>query len=875
MADGVLTLANPLTLQGGTLRVQGGFEFTQPVSMNADTTLNLGDSSMQVVFDQFFSGVGILTVNGPGAVVFGGGFGSGLTLAGQAVVDVSGNFGLTDALTLDNGTHLDVQGHFTADGEIDDSGSLTVAPNGSLYVQGVFMVEPGGLFDDEGSSTVEQDGMIDDYGTVTLGQTLVDSGTVRVEPDATLNNPDAVLTQGTGVLITAAPGYEEYPTITVNSVKDYAFPRGNKDNLLTLREAVELLDGTLLPSDLTEAQKAQITNGTPGEGPMNVIAFDIPESDTDAITGDDVSNVDPTSGVDTIHLGSHLPDINHPVDLDGYTQPGAEPATDGSPAALKIELDGSGAGAGEDGLLTLQAGGCLVRGLVINRFQPEGQWNGFGIVLLGAGDNTIQGNYLGTDAAGEEALGNASAIDLLSAHNTIGGPRPEDRNIISGNAAFNGIQLGGTEYYSGTQYWGVVPGVDGNVIQGNYIGLNAEGDAALPNACGIYIWDGASDNVIGGPRPGDGNVISGNTYNGIWMDVTSGDGNVVRGNSIGTDRTGTAALGNGLEGIGINGGSHEWIGGPDAADGNVISGNGRQGVLIWGPGPTDVTVQNNNIGTDESGTVGLGNGLQGVSVIDAAANHVLDNLISANGGVGLQIRGIQASGNEVRGNWIGTDRTGHEPLGNGQDGVTIVNAPNNILAGQNVIAGNGVYGVYITGATAIGNSVENNLIGTTAEGTAALPNDKDGVRIDGSPGNTIGGGNVISGNLRYGVAISGPGATANLIAGNLIGTDSSGLQPLGNQIGVYIDDVPGNTVGGSGVDARNIISGNNDTGVCITGPSAQGDVVQGNWIGLGKDGGTKLGNAVDGVRIDQSASGDSIGGADLVPGHRARQRHLQ
>src|SRR5207253_6002286 len=119
-----------------------------------------------------------------------------------------------------------------------------------------------------------------------------------------------------------------------------------------------------------------------------------------------------------------------------------------------------------------------------------------------------------------------------------------------------------------------------------------------------------------------------------------------------------------------------------------------------------------------------------------------------------------------------------------------------------------------------GDVIEGNYIGTNATGTAVLRNLGFGVFINGSPGNTIGGTaagmrNVISGNAR-GIEIVNGSATGNVVQGNLIGTDVTGTLSEGNGDGVVIQDSPGNTVGGTTVAARNIISGNGD-GIDING----------------------------------------------------------
>src|SRR5207253_7759602 len=116
-----------------------------------------------------------------------------------------------------------------------------------------------------------------------------------------------------------------------------------------------------------------------------------------------------------------------------------------------------------------------------------------------------------------------------------------------------------------------------------------------------------------------------------------------------------------------------------------------------------------------------------------------------------------------------------------------------------------------------------------------------------APGNPIGGatpgaGNVVSGNGSVGVQVFGLGATGNVIAGNLIGTDASGLQPLGNaQDGVFLNAASGNTVGGTEAGARNVISANGSVGVQVF-AGASGNVIEGNFIGPDIQGRPRLGN---------------------------------
>ena len=375
-----------------------------------------------------------------------------------------------------------------------------------------------------------------------------------------------------------------------------------------------------------------------------------------------------------IQPGSALPTAVHPLIIDGYEDnPNASPNTNsfeqGSNAALDIVLDGSQA-PGTNGL-TIEGGDSVVRGLVIQRFVQDASTGlaGFGIVLGVKGGNLVEGNFLGTDVDGVAAMPNTSGIAVASDNNTIGGTADAARNVISGNV-FNGIQIGSTRS-------GVPTGAAGNYILGNYIGTTAAGDRRLPNDNGIRITNLAGWNMIGGTAAGSGNVLSGNRFQGILMDLESSGGNLVQGNFIGTDPTGNVTdpdgvpdsgdeLGNRDDGIDISGAPNNTIGGPTREAGNVISGNGGGGVLIAGLTATNNLVQNNRIGTNAAGTVSsiLGNGVDGVQIQDAPGNRVEDNLISGNQQYGAGIFGMVAVGNQVQGNLIGTEVTGTAAMGN-------------------------------------------------------------------------------------------------------------------------------------------------------------------------------------------------------------------
>ena len=200
-------------------------------------------------------------------------------------------------------------------------------------------------------------------------------------------------------------------------------------------------------------------------------------------------------------------------------------------------------------------------------------------------------------------------------------------------------------------------------------------------------------------------------------------------------------------------------------------------------------------------------------------------------------------------------------------GFTIY-AANNIIKGL-VINRFTQFGIIITGSSANGNVVSGNYIGTDVSGTSDRGNTFSGVIIyTGSQDNIIGGTtaverNIISGNDWSGVEIQGLGADNNIVIGNYIGTDITGSEDLGNsQYGVHIwSFAKGNTVGGATVEERNIISGNDWSGVGIG--HSDSNRVWGNYIGTGVSGTEDLGNSHDGVSIVRS-QGNTIGPNNFI-----------
>jgi uncharacterized repeat protein (TIGR01451 family) len=415
-----------------------------------------------------------------------------------------------------------------------------------------------------------------------------------------------------------------------------------------------------------------------------------------------------------------------------------------------------------------------------------------------------------------------------------------------------------------------------NVIEGNYLGTNVAGTAALGNNQGISIFSPSTNNTIGGSTGAARNLISGNGNRGISI---SDSGNFVLNNYIGTNAAGTGAVGNGATGnsagIGIDGSNN-------TVTFNLISGNSGLGINILSTTATGNTILANLIGTDATGTLALGNTAGGINVngpSNIIGSSVLDHqVISGNGGNGINLLS-SGSGTLVIGNFIGTNGAGTAALPNTSGGINVTTS-NNIIGGlaaaqRNVISGNGVpgsgtyaYGVGVFG-TVTGNQIQGNYIGLDASGTAAISNTGIGVQIGTSASGTLVGGtvggatNVISGN-GFGNPVTGNDTgvgmfqtTGNTLQGNFIGTNAAGTASIPNRGGgVTINQASGNTVGGSVAEARNVISGNQLYGVGVFNNSSN-NVIAGNWIGISTTG-NSLGNQVNGVVID--SSNNTVGG---------------
>ena len=378
--------------------------------------------------------------------------------------------------------------------------------------------------------------------------------------------------------------------------------------------------------------------------------------------------------------------------------------------------------------------------------------------------NVVEGNYIGTNAAGNGVLANGGDgvnINGGATSNTIGGDVAAAQNVISGNTTA-GVAIAGL-------------GTSRETVAGNLIGTDASGQTALANGIGVSIV-GTTGNTIGGLVSAARNVISGNAADGV---VISGGGKgpaasliVVEGNYIGTNAAGNGVLANGGDGININGGAtSNTIGGSVAAARNVISGNTTAGVAISGLATSGETSRGQPhrhrcIGSDRTGQwnrrVHRGDDRQH-DRRHSSAPPAMSSLATRPPESPFPAQGRPET--SVAGNFIGTDVSGQTALGNGI-GVLVSGGISTSIGGTtagagNVISGNFTAGIELDGNAVSGIQIVGNRIGTDPTGSFAVVRSGQsdplqalqnaGIAVIGSQGNTIGGntpatGNLISGN---------------------------------------------------------------------------------------------------------------------------------
>ncbi|OAI41067.1 hypothetical protein AYO38_04665 [bacterium SCGC AG-212-C10] len=471
---------------------------------------------------------------------------------------------------------------------------------------------------------------------------------------------------------------------------------------------------------------------------------------------------------------------------------------------------------------------------------------GAGLQLTG-GSNTVTNNRIGTNAAGTAPVANQSGLGIASSSNT---------NVLTGNTV------------SGNTISGIFMRSNANTLKGNFIGTNSAGSGTVPNGGDGIQDDEGDDNLIGGTGPGEANIISGNGGSGIVL-VGGGGGplrNHVVGNKIGTDTTGMVALGNGSHGIDVQSFAQD-----TTIRANVLSGNQAAGVNL-GDGGTKSTLTGNLIGTNAAGASAIPNQSVGVRIASDAntiggLNAGDGNVVSGNVGSGIFISGDGPAGNKVVGNLIGVNGTGSAAIPNAQgSGITIDNSvppPINTEVRNNTLSGNGLSGLDIQDGSQI--VVKGNRIGIGLDGLTPIANQRNGISVQDAEAVTIGGSlagdrNIISSNARNGIdATTDTGLT---IQGNFIGLAADGMTSRGNQThGIVISAGTGVfAIGGPNAGQGNVIAANCH-GIDVHQAATQTVNILGNFIGVAADAVTARGNSCQGISLEGSGAA-FVGGVD-------------
>ena len=523
--------------------------------------------------------------------------------------------------------------------------------------------------------------------------------------------------------------------------------------------------------------------------------------------------------------------------------------------------------------------------------------------------NKIIGNYIGINQEGNAQAENSIGVLVERSGVTIGGDVAKP-NVISGN----------TNY--GIQVQGETAVLSDITISNNFIGTDSTGliNALVGNGVGVLIAEQVQGAKI------KNNTISGNS---TGLDISLGATATVTGNLIGTGMTGQTAIQNEI-GIAV----------VQTADcsikDNIVSGN-HIGILLGdgiGQDPTQqashskalqkfyarhsrpdsgaifterITIQHNQIGTNLTGALAIGNTFAGIAIGENARNNTIGGSISkakgntisgsigssADEGFGIYIGTRTAqpvaealpNNNIVQGNRIGLKVAQDQFLPN-KVGIYLSKAENNYIGGgmptsldkpdtANIIGGNSEDGVRLLGPLTQNNVVVNNFVGVTQSGTD-IGNQQNGVAIIDAPNNRVGvilnnnnqagSSNVIAANHVNGILVQGGQASGNNIFGNTIGIFRSSpteTVAIGNgEHGIKLLNVGNTSIGGTSAERRNFIGGNGQAGIFITGSDSTFNSVKHNFIGTDQNHTPGLGNGRDGVWINDQAAHNTIGGPE-------------
>ena len=491
---------------------------------------------------------------------------------------------------------------------------------------------------------------------------------------------------------------------------------------------------------------------------------------------------------------------------------------------------------------------------------------GNGISFHGSANNIVVSNHVGTSVDGTVAMANAGNgiwLTAGSSGNTIGGTAytntttgqqndptgskgtatavfvtPTLGNLVSGNAQ-DGILIDANS--------------QNNVLNGNFVGTTASGNAALGNqGDGVAISGASNNSLIGCTLINIAtpfvyyNVISGNGGNGLH--ITNSNSVTVQANFFGASANNSFSVANRADGILIDGSSQNTQVGGVIPLGNVVSGNGQNGIEVAGTANGFSSV-NSFVGILAFAGV-VPNANDGILITSTGGNNTLQtNVVSGNLANGVEIAG-NASGVSVVPNIIGLNTRGDAIIANGNDGVLITGAAHdNSIGGvaaasvlsvirQNTVSGNSHYGIEITGQ-AFNNTVKDSAVGTNIQETAALPNGAGGILLAGTGSN-----NVVGSAIVPGTPAPSPAALLNIISGNngngvTLASGVNGDAVINNWIGLNIAGQPvlpntGLPIQNNG--GSNLVFGNVPTGsLPVQSPTGQLEALYIGWFGRAAD----------------------------------------
>ena len=653
-----------------------------------------------------------------------------------------------------------------------------------------------------------------------------------------------------------------------------------------------------------------LANAAPADG-QAVIFFELSPSDpnfedidyalSDGDLAKDVFVISPTTPLPQLSRGGTI--------INGLSQEFFTLNT--NPFGPEIVLDGSLIPNAADGL-RIDSDNNRVHGLNIQSFNKDG-------ILITGNDNQVTGSYIGTNATGDgaEGTGNNEGIRIDNASgNTIGAVTDGNGNVISGNDGssivitrsgsfanqvvgnFIGINATGTSALGnagdgvridggasgnviGTNADGVDDAAERNIISGNagegvsisdadtrnntvagnYVGTDVSGTVKIANARnGVRIINGAHDNLVGGAAGSARNVISGNNQWGVQVGFDAHH-NTLIGNYLGVDVSGDRALGNNWRGVVISGAGNV-VGGLNPGERNVISGNRLGGAQL----STGAVLQGNYIGTNATGDASLGNGDWGV-LVDTCEDVAIDsNLIAGTTkrsgmygipGSGMGVYVMFANNISITNNRIGTNAAGETALPNAGDGVRI-------YISQATITGNQISGNAENGVTVVSNGGPNGLFESwRAEGSS------DSLRYGSWYGQLVGGTGFTTGVSGQAFLFDGVDDLVDTEIG--AGVDYSRHGGITFEAWISTTDTDGTIVADGGGDASQlgvglfVENGNlvfrgakgtaGEFNFALTGPAIDDGVfhhVAGTWTGDTGAGGVKL--YLDGVEVAMDAA---------------------